>query len=69
MPQDTVYKTDDLIASDIDAYLDVHQHTIEWLSKQEVNRFTTVVGDRHLMSAFDQQCDSQLLVVEAVFGQ
>ncbi len=26
MPQDVIYKTDDLIASDIDAYLDVHQH-------------------------------------------
>ena len=23
---DIIYKTDDLIASDIDAYLDVHQH-------------------------------------------
>ena len=26
MSQDVIYKTDDLIASDIDAYLDVHQH-------------------------------------------
>ena len=26
MSQDVMYKTDDLIASDIDAYLDVHQH-------------------------------------------
>ena len=26
MPQNVIYKTDDLIASDIDAYLDVHQH-------------------------------------------
>ena len=50
-------------------HLYVHQDQVEGLREEGVVSFFAVVGDDHLMAAFLQQPDGQLLIDGAVFGQ